>query len=62
PQLRTIAAPTQPAASRYFDIEANKAASMHALGRHMAQETANRTPRSQDLDATRPTAGVRAEP
>ena len=33
-QVRTIAEPSLPAA-RYFDIEANKAASMRALSRHM---------------------------
>lgn len=37
PQTRAIAKPSQPAVARYFDIEANKAASMRALGRHIAQ-------------------------
>jgi hypothetical protein len=53
PQLRTIAAPSQPADTRYFDIEANKVASMRALGRHIAEQRANRTPRYQDLEANK---------
>ena len=32
PQVRPADASAQPAVSRYFDIEANKAASMRALG------------------------------
>lgn len=35
PQVRTIAESSQSAANRSSDIEANKAASMRALGRHM---------------------------
>lgn len=31
--------------TRYFDIEANKATSMRALGRHMAEQRANPTVR-----------------
>lgn len=37
--------------SRYFDIEVNKAASMRALGQHIAEQGANRTSRYQDLQA-----------
>ena len=33
-QIAPIAEPSQPVISRYLDIEANKAASMRALGRH----------------------------
>jgi hypothetical protein len=36
PQVRSIAESDQPAAFRYLDIEANKAASMRALGRQIA--------------------------
>ena len=53
PQIHTIAEPSQPATTRYFDIEANKAASMRALGRHIAKRQANGTvtqsaPRAQE--------------
>jgi hypothetical protein len=40
-------------AARYFDVEANKANSMRALGRHLAEQRANRTPRYQDLEANK---------
>jgi len=53
PQIRTIPAPSQPAAPRYFDIEANKAASMRALGRHTAEQQTNLIPRYQDLEANK---------
>jgi hypothetical protein len=53
PQVRTIAAPSQPVATRYFDIEANKAASMRALSRHTAEQRANHTTRYQDLEANK---------
>jgi hypothetical protein len=53
PQIDTIAEPSQPATSRYFDIEANKAASMRALGLHIAEQRANRTSRYQDLEANK---------
>ena len=43
----------QPATTRYFDIEANKASSMRALGRHIAEQRANRTSRYQDLEANK---------
>jgi hypothetical protein len=52
PQVRTIAEPSQPTA-RYFDLEANKAASMRALSRHIAEPQANRTTRYGDLDANK---------
>jgi len=38
-----ITVPDKPAAGRYFDIEANKAATMRALGRDIAGRRANRT-------------------
>jgi hypothetical protein len=53
PPDRTIAETNQPATSRYFDIEANKAASMRALGLHIAEQRANRTWRYQDLEANK---------
>jgi ABC-type amino acid transport substrate-binding protein len=53
PQIGTIAEPSQPFTSRYFDIEANKAASMRALGLHIAEQRANRTSRYQDLEANK---------
>ena len=53
PQVPTIAARSQPAETRYFDIEANKTASMRALGRHTAEQRANRTSRYQDIEANK---------
>jgi hypothetical protein len=53
PQIRTIAAPSQPAPTRYFDIEANKANSMRALGRHIAEQRAIPSSRYQDLEANK---------
>jgi hypothetical protein len=53
PQNDTIAEPSQPFTSRYLDIEANKAASMRALGLHIAKQRANRTSRYQDLEANK---------
>jgi hypothetical protein len=53
PHVRTIAEPTQPVTARYFDVEANKANSMRALGRHLAEQRANRTPGYQDLEANK---------
>lgn len=44
PQIYTIA-PSQPVSARYFDIEANKAASMRALGLYIAEQQTNRTSR-----------------
>jgi hypothetical protein len=41
-QIHTIAEPSQPATSRSFDIEANKAASMRALSRHLAEQAEDR--------------------
>lgn len=48
PQIRSITEPSQPVATRDFDDEANKVASMRALRRHVAEQRANRTPRYQD--------------
>ena len=53
PQVRTIAAPSQPAATRYHDIEANKAASMRALGRHIAGQRTSSASRFDDLEANK---------
>lgn len=53
PQVRSIAEPSNPATTRYFDVEANKAARMRALGRHNAQQRTNRTSRYQDLEANK---------
>jgi hypothetical protein len=52
-QIHTIAEPSQPLTSRYFDIEANKAASMRALGLHIAEQRADRTSRYKDLEANK---------
>lgn len=53
PQIRTVAAPAQPAASRYFDLEANKAASMRALGRQLAVRRTDQVSRYEDLEANK---------
>jgi hypothetical protein len=50
PQVRTV---TESVATRYFDIEANKAASMRALGLHIAEQRADPTSRYQDLEANK---------
>jgi hypothetical protein len=49
----SIPEPSRPAATRYFDIEANKAASMRALGLRIAQQRVEPTPRYQDLEANK---------
>jgi hypothetical protein len=41
-QIHTVAEPSQPATSRHFDIEANKAASMSARSRHLAEQGEDR--------------------
>jgi hypothetical protein len=51
PQVRSIAEPSQPVATRYFGTETNKVASMRALRRHIAKQRANRTSRYQNLNA-----------
>ena len=53
PQVRTIAEPSQPAVTRYFDIEANKANGMRALGRHIAEQQTNQSSRYHDLEANK---------
>jgi hypothetical protein len=58
PQLRTIAEPSQPTANRYFDIEANKAAGMRALSRHM--RTRHSLPSPARVDAAAHAATIRA--
>jgi NAD(P)-dependent dehydrogenase (short-subunit alcohol dehydrogenase family) len=52
-QIDTIGEPSRPAVTRYFDIEANKAASMRALGRHIAEQRAGRTSRYDDIEANK---------
>ena len=49
-QVRTSA---EPVATRYFDIEANKAAGMRALSSHIAQQGASSVPRYEDLEANK---------
>ena len=53
PQVRTIAESAQPAASRYFDLEANKAASMRALGEQIAVSRTEPVSRYEDLEANK---------
>jgi len=53
PQVRTVAAPAQPAASRYFDLEANKAASMRALGEQIAVTRTDPVSRYEDIEANK---------
>ena len=53
PQVRPVAASAQPAVTRYFDIEANKAASMRALSRQLAASRSDRTSRYQDIEANK---------
>jgi hypothetical protein len=50
PQVRTVA---ETAITRYFDLEANKAASMRALGLHLAEQPENHTSRYDDLEANK---------
>ena len=52
PAPRAVPAAEQ-ATVRYFDIEANKVASMRALARHIAEQRANRTSRYNDLEANK---------
>jgi hypothetical protein len=56
-QVRAIAAPSQPAA-HYFDIEANKVASMRALGRHIRVH--HSLPSAARVDAAAQAATMRA--
>jgi hypothetical protein len=53
PQVRTVAAPAQPGASRYFDLEANKAASMRALGEQLAGTRTDPVSRFEDIEANK---------
>ena len=41
PQVRSIADPSQPVATRYFGTETNKVASMRALRSHIAKQRAS---------------------
>lgn len=50
PQVRTVADTT---VTRYFDIEANKANSMRALGRHIVEQRTDRHLPYQDLEANK---------
>jgi hypothetical protein len=52
PAPRAVPAAEQ-ATVRYFDIEANKVASMRALARHIAEQRANRTSPYDDLEANK---------
>lgn len=53
PAVRTAIEPSQPAISRYHDIEANKAVTMRALGRRAAGQPTNRTARKRDLQTNK---------
>ena len=53
PQIRTIAESAQPAPSRYLDREANKAASISALGRHVVVPRSEPVSRYQDIEANK---------
>ena len=53
PPARTIAEQSRPVATPYLDIEANKAASMRALGLHMAAQRSGATSRYRDLEANK---------
>jgi hypothetical protein len=53
PRIDTIGEPSQPATSGYFDIEANKAASMSALGLRIAQHRSNGSSRHEDIEANK---------
>jgi hypothetical protein len=53
PQIHTVAAPAQPAASRYFDLEANKAGSMRALGEQIAVRRTDPVSRYEDIEANK---------
>jgi hypothetical protein len=53
PPARTIAEQGRPLVTPYFDIEANKAASMRALGLHMAAQRSGATSRYEDLEANK---------
>jgi hypothetical protein len=57
PRVRTIAEPSRPT-TRYFDIEANKAASTRALSRHIMVH--DRPPSPARVDAAAHTATIRA--
>jgi hypothetical protein len=51
-QLSSFADGGQPS-DRYYDIEANKANSMRALGRHLDEQRANGPSRYDDLEANK---------
>jgi len=52
-QISAFAEVGQPATTRYHDIEANKANSMGALGRHLAEQRASNPSRYDDLEANK---------
>jgi hypothetical protein len=52
-QVRTIAEPSQRVAARYFDLEANRAVSMRALGRHLVRQRATSVSRYDDIEANK---------
>jgi hypothetical protein len=52
---RTITEPNVQATSRYYDIEANKAATMRTAGRRNTEQQTNRTSRNHDRHAHKST-------
>jgi hypothetical protein len=52
-QVSSIAEASQPPATRYHDLEANKASSMRALGLHLAGQRASHPSRYDDLEANK---------
>ena len=52
-QVRTITEPSQLVGARYFDIEANRAASIRALGGHLVQQRATSVSRYDDIEANK---------
>jgi hypothetical protein len=61
PQIDTSAGPSRAAATRYFDIEANKARTMRELGLHMPSRAPTRPRATTTSRPTRPAASARAE-
>jgi hypothetical protein len=53
PHVRTIAKQSEPVVTRYFDIEANKAANMRALGLHVDEGQTGPGSRYHDLEANK---------
>ena len=53
PQVRSISESAQPAASRFFDLEANKVAGMRALGEQSTVSGTEHVSRYEDLEGNR---------